>query len=70
LRDAAEILLRQAVAAELNAASAFGYPLHQVAVINEVNAALATCDRTAILNEAERLDQFNNLRCPLGGSTN
>jgi hypothetical protein len=51
----------------LNAAAAFGYPLHRVAVINEVNAALASCDRTTILNEADRLDHFNNLRCPLDG---
>jgi len=65
LLDAAKVLLRQGVAGKLNSASGFGYPLNQTAVVNEVNAALACCDRQTILNKADRLDHFNNLRCPL-----
>jgi hypothetical protein len=64
LLDAAKILMRQAVAAVLNAASGFGYPLTVQQVINEVNTALASCDRVTILTEAKRLDRFNNLTCP------
>ena len=65
LRDAAKILLRQAVAALLNAASGIGYPLNQAQIKNEVNAALASCNRQTILAESDRLDHFNNLYCPL-----
>jgi hypothetical protein len=62
---AAQILLRQAVAAVLNARAGIGYPLTVQQVINEVNTALASCDRDTILAEASRLDTFNNLGCPL-----
>jgi hypothetical protein len=65
LRDAAKTLLRQAVAALLNAASGVGYPLHQDQIKAEVNAALASCNRQTILAEANRLEAFNKLHCPL-----
>jgi hypothetical protein len=65
LKDAAKILLRQGVAALLNAASGIGYPLNQAQIISEVNTALNSCNRQTILDEAKRLDQFNNYTCPL-----
>jgi hypothetical protein len=67
--DAAKILLRQAVAAVLNANAGIGYPLSEAQVISEVNAALASCDRATILAEEARLDTFNNLFCPLPNHT-
>jgi hypothetical protein len=67
--DAAKLLLRQAVAAVLNAAAGIGYPLTVQQVIDEVNTALASCDRATILAEKDRLDRFNNLGCPLPGAT-
>jgi hypothetical protein len=64
--DAAEVLLRQAVAAILNAASPdVDYPLTVAEIIAQVNAALASGDRATILALAEELDTFNNLFCPL-----
>jgi hypothetical protein len=64
--DAAEVLLRQAVAALLNAASPeVDYPLTEAEIIARVNAALASGDRDTILALAEELDTFNNLFCPL-----
>jgi hypothetical protein len=64
--DAAEVLLRQAVAALLNAASPdVDYPLTVAEIIAQVNAALASGDRDTILALAEELDTFNNLFCPL-----
>jgi hypothetical protein len=64
--DAAEVLLRQAVAALLNAASPeVDYPLTEAEIIAQVNAALASGDRDTILALAEELDTFNNLFCPL-----
>jgi hypothetical protein len=64
--DAAEVLLRQAVAALLNAASPdVDYPLTVAEIIAQVNAALASGDRATILALAEELDTFNNLFCPL-----
>ncbi len=64
--DAAEILLRQAVAALLNAASPdVDYPLTEAEIIAAVNAALASGDRATILALAEELDALNNLGCPL-----
>jgi hypothetical protein len=59
---AREILLRSAVAAVLNEA-AFGdlYPAASVAALQaEVNAALASSDRAAILDLASQLDDWNN----------
>jgi hypothetical protein len=64
--DAAEVLLRQAVAALLNAASPeVDFPLTEAEIIAQVNAALASGDRDTILALAEELDTFNNLFCPL-----
>ena len=58
---ASKNLLRQAVAALLNAASSgVDYPLSVVQVINQVNAALASNDRNTILALAGTLDQYNN----------
>ena len=63
---AQQILLRQAVAALLNAAHPdVAYPRTAAQVISTVNAALASNDRTAILALASALDAENNLRCPL-----
>ena len=62
----AEILLRAAAAAFLNASSScVGYPLNPAGVIAETNAALASCDGATIVAEASRLDGFNNLGCPI-----
>jgi hypothetical protein len=62
-------LYQMGVAALLNACPGSGvaYPLSTAQVISEVNTALQSCDRTAILNEAGRLDGFNNGPggCPL-----
>jgi hypothetical protein len=64
--DAAQILLRQAVAAILNAANPdVDYPLTEAEIIAQVNAALASGDRATILALAEELDRLNNLGCPL-----
>jgi hypothetical protein len=56
------------ISALLNACS-IKYPLGTAQIISEVNTALKSCDRNTILNEASRLDGFNNGRggCPLGG---
>ncbi len=62
--DAEGKLYRSAVAALLNACSV-PYPVSTPQIIAEVNAALASCDRATILAEADRLDVFNNLDCPL-----
>jgi hypothetical protein len=53
-------LFQAAVAALLNACSV-NYPLSTAQIIAEVNAALASCDKSTILAEASRLDGFNNL---------
>jgi hypothetical protein len=64
VQDAKNILMRAAAAAYLNS-FAVNYPLSTAALVAEVNAALATGDRTTILNEASKLDGYNNLGCPL-----
>jgi hypothetical protein len=65
-RGAAQILLRAAVAALLNAASPnVDYPLTTAEVISQVNAALASNNRNTMLAFASRLDSYNNLGCPL-----
>ena len=64
--DAASILLRQAVAAILNAANPdVDYPLSVAEIVARVNAALASGDRSTILALAAELDRLNNLGCPL-----
>lgn len=66
LQDAKNNLMKQAVAALLNAAtSGMNYPLDVAHVLSEVNTALASGDKTTILNEAARLDGFNSLEGPL-----
>lgn len=66
LSGAQQILLRAAVAAYLNAASAgVDYPLTVQQVVDQVNAALNTTDRDYVINTASQLDSFNNLGCPL-----
>jgi hypothetical protein len=65
---AAQILLRAAVAALLNAANPnVDYPRTVAEVIADVNAALASGDRSVILALATALDADNNLGCPLNG---
>jgi hypothetical protein len=69
LLAAKQILLRAAVAAYLNAADdRMGYPLRRSGpngIVAQVNAALASTDRNAILALASTLDKLNNLGCPL-----
>jgi hypothetical protein len=66
LDGAKQILLRQAVAALLNAAHPdVSYPETTTQVIADVNAALASGARATILSLAQTLDQQNNLGCPL-----
>ena len=66
---ATRILLRAAVAAVLNAASpGVGYPMSVASIVSDVNAAIATADRGAILALASSLDAANNLGCPLNNS--
>jgi len=63
---ASQILLRASVAALLNSASSgVDYPLTTAQVIAQVNAALATLDRSTILDLATDLDNKNNGGCPL-----
>jgi hypothetical protein len=62
----AQILLRIGTGAYLNAlSSCVNYPLSSGDVVSEVNTALASCDNAAIVTEANRLDGFNNLGCPI-----
>jgi len=63
---AARILLRAAVAALLNSAHPdVDYPRTTAEVIAEVNAALASNDRSTMLALASELDADNNFGCPL-----
>ncbi len=62
---AARNLLKQAVAAVLNASHPnVSYPLSLSAIIADVNWALNSHDRNTMLGLAGELDQFNNLYCP------
>ena len=63
---AARILLRAAVAALLNSAHPdVNYPRTTAEVVADVNAALASGNRTTMLNLASELDADNNFGCPL-----
>ncbi|HEX2187978.1 MAG TPA: hypothetical protein VHG51_03720 [Longimicrobiaceae bacterium] len=63
---AARLMLKQAVAALLNAASGdVDYAMTTADIVAEVNAALDTADRDTMLALAGRLDGFNNAGCPL-----
>jgi hypothetical protein len=68
VQEKAEILLRAAVAAVLNADSpGVNFPWTSAQVISEVNAALASQDATTIIDLADQLDGDNNGPggCPL-----
>lgn len=70
VNGAAKILLRAAAAAYLNAAhEGVGYPYRRFVdpfnIRSQVNAALASGKRDAMLNLATILDTANNLGCPL-----
>ena len=66
ITDASEVLLRQAVAALLNAAHPdVDYALTTDEIIARVNAALASNNRGTILALAAELDRLNNQGCPL-----
>jgi hypothetical protein len=64
---AAQLKLYQAAVAALLNACSVNYSLSTAQIINEVNAALASCDKSTILAEASRLDTFNNLGAELCG---
>jgi hypothetical protein len=69
IQAAAQILLRQAVAALLNAENpSVSYPRTVTEVVDAVNGVLntATPSRDSILALAASLDADNNLQCPLG----
>lgn len=69
--DKAKILLRQAVAALLNAAHPdINYPLSESNVINRVNGALASLDKNVIVNLKNILHYYNNLGCSCCSSSN
>jgi hypothetical protein len=62
----ARILLRASIAALLNSAHPnVNYPRTTAEVIADVNAALASNNRSTMLNLAAELDADNNLGCPL-----
>ena len=70
VNGAVTILLRAAVAADLNAAhEGVGYPYRRFKdpfqIQAQVNAALASLDRDTMLELASVLDAANNLGCPL-----
>ena len=66
LKGAAQNLLRAAVAALLNSAHPdVNYPRTTAQVIADVNAALASNDRSVMLALANALDGDNNQACPL-----
>jgi hypothetical protein len=65
---AESILLRAAVAAYLNASNTtVHYPLTKAQIQTQVNAAIASGDREAMLALASTLDSYNNGQggCPL-----
>lgn len=63
---AARILLRAAVAALLNAGHpGVEYPRTAAAIVADVNAALASNNRSTMLALAGELDEDNNAGCPL-----
>lgn len=62
-----DALLRQAVAAVLNAASpAVDFPSSVEDIVDAVNAALLSGDAAAIEELKDELDAANNLGCPIG----
>jgi hypothetical protein len=70
LEEKAEILLRAAIAAVLNASNPnVSYAYTAAGVIADVNAALASGDASEILSLAADLDSANNAGCPLGNGS-
>jgi hypothetical protein len=66
LTEAQQVLLRQAVAALLNAAHPdVDFSLTTAEIIAAVNTALASGDRDTILDLAEELATANEAGCPL-----
>jgi hypothetical protein len=66
VQDAKNLLMQQAVAALLNAATpGMNYPLTVAQVLQQVNAALATNNRDFILGLQSTLDADNSLEGPL-----
>lgn len=66
LTGGARILLKQAVAALLNAASTdVDYAITYASIIAQVNEALATGSRNDMTSLAGQLDGYNNAGCPL-----
>jgi hypothetical protein len=66
LAGASEILLRAAIAADLNSRNSnLSYPMTTANVLTSVNAALASGNRDTILSLGVRLDNYNNGSCPL-----
>lgn len=61
----AKILLRAATAALLNAESSVAYPRSTSDILTDVNAALASGERSVMLALAAEIDADNNLGCPL-----
>ena len=65
VEGAARILVRAAVAALLNASDPdIDYPLSAPQVIAQVISALASNDRSTMIDLAEELDMLNNIGCP------
>ena len=65
VEGAARTLLREAVAALLNAAAVSGYPFTTTQVIDQTNAALGSNNRSTILTQASAFGAANSLGCPL-----
>jgi len=71
IADKAKILLKQAVAALLNAAHPdIDYPLSEPDVINQVNDALASLNKDVMDDLKNTLDYYNNLGCSFCSSNN
>lgn len=67
----AKILLRQAVAAALNAAHPdINYPLNLSQVIDFTNSALASGNRATMEQLKNLFDGYNNLGCPIDAHGN
>jgi hypothetical protein len=65
----AQILLRAAVAALLNACNDdVDFPLTEQAIIDAVNEAIASMDKTEIITLAGVLDYYNNFGCPISAA--
>jgi hypothetical protein len=65
----AQILLRAAVAALLNACNNnVDFPLTEEAIIDAVNDAIASMNKTEIITLAGALDYYNNFGCPISAA--